>query len=263
VSHPPYMPLWIGDYLRDTQHLTTEQHGAYLLLIMYCWQHGALPPDDASRAQIARLFQISRWKKIKPAVEAFFEPDGTHRRVTKERARVDHLNTVRSMAGYKGGVRSGISRAKQTGSKSRGPPEAKQQANTQANNQATSQQKRSSVEAYQTKNQNLTSSSEYDAARARSDEMPTDQQDNTQDKAAGSLATALGGGALTRPPDAVPAATQVKPPSEVTRAELEATFERRRASAAAAAEHRRNRVWGRGQPATPNAEPQTTEQKLT
>jgi hypothetical protein len=68
-------------------------------------------------------------------------------------------------------------------------------------------------------------SSEYGTARARPAEPP-DQQDNS----AGSLATALGG-ALTRPPDAEPAATEPKPPSEVKREEFEAIFAaRRRAS---------------------------------
>jgi len=223
MSPPPYMPLWIGDYLRDTQHLSCEQHGAYMLLIMYCWQHGALPPDDTSRAQIARLFQISRWKKIKPAVEAFFEPDGTHRRVTKERARVEHLTTVRAVAGSKGGLRTAASK---TPSKSRSPPQANRQANSQPNSTANAHQKSSTAQAYQTKNQNLTSSSESAAARATPTEVP-----ETQDKSAGELATALRGGALTRPPDAAPAATPAsKHPSDVTRDDWETIFAAKRAA---------------------------------
>ena len=69
-------------------------------------------------------------------------------------------------------------------------------------------------------------SSEFRAARA----MPVATQPQ-EDDSAGELATALRGGALTRPPDSGPAATQAsKPPSEVTRDDWETIFAAKRAT---------------------------------
>ncbi|QRQ86273.1 YdaU family protein [Cupriavidus oxalaticus] len=70
-----WMPLFIGDYLADTTRLTTEQHGAYLLLLMDYWRNGPPPNDDATLAQITRL-TAAAWKKAKPAVIRFFKEEG-------------------------------------------------------------------------------------------------------------------------------------------------------------------------------------------
>ena len=63
-----WMPLYIGDYLADTTRLTTEQHGAYLLLIMDYWRSGKLPDNDAVLMQITRL-QPNAWSNARAMLE--------------------------------------------------------------------------------------------------------------------------------------------------------------------------------------------------
>ncbi|WP_321905161.1 YdaU family protein [Paraburkholderia tropica] len=81
-----WMPLFIGAYLADTQRLSTEQHGAYLLLIMDYWMNGAPADDDEELAQITKL-SLSAWKKTKVKIVKFFTlQDGHwhHKRIEKE-----------------------------------------------------------------------------------------------------------------------------------------------------------------------------------
>lgn len=83
-----WMPLYIGDYLADTMHLTTEQHGAYLLLIMAYWKNGrALPSNDQQLAAICRM-PIDAWSNAKAVLADFFDTteDGKwiNHRVEKE-----------------------------------------------------------------------------------------------------------------------------------------------------------------------------------
>lgn len=67
-----WMPLYIGDYLSDTQLLTTEQHGAYLLLIMAYWKNGGpLPDDDALLSKVCGL-SLRRFKSQKKTLSSFF-----------------------------------------------------------------------------------------------------------------------------------------------------------------------------------------------
>jgi uncharacterized protein YdaU (DUF1376 family) len=48
-----FMPIYVGDLLADTLHLSTEQFGAYMLLLLHQWRKGHYSEDEA--AQIARL----------------------------------------------------------------------------------------------------------------------------------------------------------------------------------------------------------------
>jgi uncharacterized protein YdaU (DUF1376 family) len=84
------MPVFIGDYLADTMHLSTEQHGAYLLLLFHLWRRGSLHDNDGTLAQITGLTSTA-WSQARPVLADFFQiHDGLwrHGRVERERIRV-------------------------------------------------------------------------------------------------------------------------------------------------------------------------------
>lgn len=82
-----WMPLYVGDYLADTTHLTTLEHGAYLLLMMAYWRRGeALPDDDRFLAKITGLHH-HQWGKVKKSLRVMFDTTGEvwlHKRLEKE-----------------------------------------------------------------------------------------------------------------------------------------------------------------------------------
>jgi len=103
---PPYMQLYVGDYLGDTRHLTTEQHGAYMLLLMTMWRaDGRLPNDDRKLARIVGC-TASRWSKIRTEVMEFFEVEGefiTNERLLFELEKASEKSIKRAEVGSKGG----------------------------------------------------------------------------------------------------------------------------------------------------------------
>jgi len=108
MSGPQFMPFYIGDYLRDTQHLSAEQHGAYLLLLMACWTYGSLPDDDRQLASIAKL-SWRKWLRFSSKFENFFakKSDGLwhQKRIDLERQRAENIREVRSKSGSKGAAK--------------------------------------------------------------------------------------------------------------------------------------------------------------
>jgi len=105
-----WMPLYVGDYLRDTRDLSTLQHGAYLLLIMHYWQHDSLPADDRQLALIAGLAPAI-WRRIGAPIKAKFRDGWKHKRIEAEMAKADRAVMQRRRAGYSGGLKSGVARA--------------------------------------------------------------------------------------------------------------------------------------------------------
>ncbi len=69
----PALPLYTDAYLADTRHLTTEEHGAYLLLLMCMWRTRgcALRDDDKLLARIVGI-SLRRWMKLRLVLEDFF-----------------------------------------------------------------------------------------------------------------------------------------------------------------------------------------------
>ena len=67
---PIWMPLYIGDYHRDTISLSLAQHGAYLLAMMAYWSKGESLEDDELKGvcgsefkRVSRFFVVcdGRW----------------------------------------------------------------------------------------------------------------------------------------------------------------------------------------------------------
>lgn len=102
ANKPLWMPLCPADYLKDTRHLSTLEHGAYLLLLMTAWNDGGRLPDDAARlARIAGL-DVAQWAEVGPVVMAFFRQKGRayeHGRVTREFAKAGRLIEQKREAG--------------------------------------------------------------------------------------------------------------------------------------------------------------------
>ncbi len=108
MSHP-WMPFYVADYLGDTGHLTTLEHGAYILLICHYWRTGGLPTDDAHLARIVRL-SLKAWHRIKPDIEPLFLDGWRHKRIEAEFAKQTAIGEKRALAGRKGGATSSAAR---------------------------------------------------------------------------------------------------------------------------------------------------------
>jgi len=118
----PWMPLYVGDYLGDTGHLTTAQHGAYLLLMMHYWRKGELPDDDRQLSKITKL-PLRTWCEYRATLQDFFHSGWKHKRIDVELARMMVVSEKRAIAGQKGGLGSALARMKlENASRSRQPP---------------------------------------------------------------------------------------------------------------------------------------------
>lgn len=100
-----WMPIFIGDYIADTMDLTTEQHGAYMLLLMRHWMKGPIPDNDETLSSIAKM-SMEQWLKTRGLFLGYFSViDGfwTNKRAVEEKAKADAFRDKQSCNGSKGG----------------------------------------------------------------------------------------------------------------------------------------------------------------
>src|SRR3546814_19271965 len=64
---PSHIPLFPDAYHRDTTHLTPEEHGAYLLLLMAAWgtEDCSMPNDERRLAALSKTTD-QRWRERAP-----------------------------------------------------------------------------------------------------------------------------------------------------------------------------------------------------
>ncbi len=103
----PAMPFYTDAYLADTTHLTTEEHGAYLLLLFAAWRSPgcSLRDDDAFLARVAKV-TLDRWRKrLRPVLAPFWRIEGgvwTQKKQRSVREKLGAISEKRAKAARQG-----------------------------------------------------------------------------------------------------------------------------------------------------------------
>jgi len=104
MTSRPWMPMYWGDYRKDTLDLTLDEHGAYLLLLMLAWNSktGSLPNDmkwlKRSLASCANDMHGNRFNRLVPPIlKRFFIFDSVadcwwHKRIQIEREKSEKIS---------------------------------------------------------------------------------------------------------------------------------------------------------------------------
>jgi uncharacterized protein YdaU (DUF1376 family) len=99
------MPLFNGDLLANTLHLSAQEFGAYMLLIIHAWENKA-KVKVASAQRIGRVGN-RHWAEVRATLAPFFDPPGgllggalevVHRRVATELAIAAEMSSKRKAA---------------------------------------------------------------------------------------------------------------------------------------------------------------------
>lgn len=102
-----YMALYVGDYQRDTKHLSCSEHGIYLQLLMHCWStKSSLPVQERKLKSICNARSDEEVDALHEVLKEFFikhEDGWQNPRLSKEIHKAEAISNSRSEAGKKGG----------------------------------------------------------------------------------------------------------------------------------------------------------------
>lgn len=97
------MQFYVADYLADTAHLDTEEHGAYFLLLLNYWHTEKPVPVDRLQ-RICKINSDERWASVERTLKEFFTEDAeswVHERVECDLEKVYAKSKQASKAGKK------------------------------------------------------------------------------------------------------------------------------------------------------------------
>jgi uncharacterized phage protein (TIGR02220 family) len=111
-----FMPIYTGDYQRDTRHLSMMEHGAYFNLLMHCWdQKGPIPLDERRAFAIANARSSEEMGAVRNVLAEFFvrmEDGHYNKRMADEIRRAEALSDARAQAGKRGGIARAAKKSK-------------------------------------------------------------------------------------------------------------------------------------------------------
>lgn len=98
-----WMPIYIGDYLRDTEELSGPEHGAYLLLLMHYWmKRGEIGSDIERLARVCRS-DVETCRFILGSYFSLEDGNYKNKRADKEMQNAENRRLASSENGKKGG----------------------------------------------------------------------------------------------------------------------------------------------------------------
>lgn len=82
-----WMPIYVGDYLKDTPDLSLTEHGAFFKLLMAYWQNGCLEHCLSRCSRIAGAYTQAEQDAVATVIKRFFYVEGNllkNKRMDKE-----------------------------------------------------------------------------------------------------------------------------------------------------------------------------------